>query len=55
MELLETALERFDLTTLAAGYGALGSQFLEIFTDQTSEGSVSLDGNLPYLFHQLVI
>ena len=55
LELLKAPFERFQFSSLAAGFRMFEGKFLEVGAHQTSQGSVALNRNLADFLNQFLV
>jgi hypothetical protein len=55
MELLEAALQNLPFSALPAGDGIGRRERPQVFPDQSCQRGISIDGNFPNLFDQIVV
>jgi len=55
LQLRKAAFEGFELAALAAGFGVVGGEILELGTNEARQGGVALEGNFADFFDESVI
>lgn len=55
LEMFRTPFERFQFSSLAAGFRMFEGKVLEVGAHQTGQGRVAFDGDLADLLHQFLV